>query len=561
MRALKIITDYEELKILAIQVAFIENAQPYLLNEMEQVITKSGDPTNPLLLSYGVLAKQRKTDGGKFLESLANNTGGTVSSTIQIIHALGNLGSSQSVDFLFSHVASDNLAVTVAALHALRQHVDNQRVRQFLTNILKHNASEVVVDTIIQTLSAGKRQLKLEGTDSELEIDSELFPVLFSAAKKLENLQVYESLLDYLTSSSLENGDYMKVLREHIQDEKSMRSRRDAWDDSQPIYNSILPLEERQSDVNNYTQLSNLWKKGFGTDKINFTIAAGVFAGISKEITSHLDYKFFARVIGKAFVYESTADVLDIKFLSQNDGGNNRNILFASLVGRVLVNVNETQQNAKRSVEECISNSWPLIKHMFPVLNESYKIMTYGGESLDFYVSLTATAEALAGVSSCCYDSATSLIGSLIPKAAIVAEGSASMTIAVSGSISLIISCFFCFFKLQNLFRAGVKIGGNLNYHLNTSISAKLCLNDLIDLNFQSCINVMSGWEDCKVEFYAYYQLFASIELCCSGGLPSVSMLLNSCIIIVILFDTDLWDYLGITIQTRCFVIYRRLWN
>ena len=423
------------MKILAIQVAFIENVQPDLLNEMEQLITKSGDPTNPLLLSYGVLAKQRKTDGGKFLESLANNTGGTVSSTIQIIHALGNLGSSQSVDFLFSHVASDNLAVTVAALHALRQHVDNQRVRQFLTNILKHNASEVVVDTIIQTLSAGKRQLKLEGTDSELEIDSELFPVLFSAAKKLKSLQVYESLLDYLTSSSFENGDYKKVLRERIQDEKSIRSRRDAWDDSNTIYNSILPLEERQSDVSDYYQLSYLWNKELGNNKIKLTIAAGVFAGISKQITSHLDYKLFARVTGKATAYGSRKNVLDIKFLAQNDGGTERYIVFASLVGHVLVNVNETQQNAKRSVDECISKSWPVAEITYSLLNVNDKIAVYAGNSLDFSVSLNAKMDALAGVSSCCDGDAINVVGSLLPRAAVVADGSARMSIAVSDSV------------------------------------------------------------------------------------------------------------------------------
>ena len=434
MRALKIITDYEELKILAIQVAFIDNAQPDLLNEMEQLIIKSGDPTNPLLLSYGVLAKQSKTDGGKFLESLANNTGGTVSSTIQIIHALGNLGSSQSVDFLFSHVASDNLAVTVAALHALRQHVDNQRVRQFLTNILKHNASEVVVDTIIQTLSAGKRQLKLEGTDAGLEIDSDLFPVLFSAAKKLESLQVYESLLDYLTSSSLENSDYKKDLHDHIQDKKSIRLQRDAWDDSNTIYNSILPLEERQSDVSDYYQLSYLWNKDFGNDKIKLTIAAGVFAGISKEIARHLDYKLYFRVVAKATAYGLTEEALDIKFLSQNDGGTERYIVFVSLVGRVLVSVNETQQNAKRSVEECISKSWPVVEHMYPLLNVSDKIVIYAGNSLDFSVSLNAKMDALAGASSCCDGDAINVVGSLLPRAAVVAEGSASVSIAVSDS-------------------------------------------------------------------------------------------------------------------------------
>ena len=67
-----------------------------------------------------------------------------------------------------------------------------------------------------------------------------------------------------------------------------------------------------------------------------------------------------------------------------------------------------------------------------------------------------------------------------------------------------------------------MKIVGNLNYHTDANISAKLYLSDPSE--FQTCIGITAGWEDCKVELYAYYQLIASIELCCSGGLPSVSM-------------------------------------
>ena len=261
-------TESERTKIVFL-IAFIRNASPALLTELEQVIVSTDNHLDPLLLAYGALASETTVESEqRIVTFLLNRIEEALNSTAILtyyIHALGNTGSPFALDTIISFHNHSDLEVQLASISAMRKLVHSPLVEETLHSILQTTpAHHEHVVAIAETLSEGYKYLQ--------DKDVDYVPSLELQAALVEALELIKN---------------------------SSRERRGTdWDESNSDYDIVASQASRAADVQNYPKhKAYIWGKTLGNDDANVQIGAGIFAGYHPTCPN---LKAFGKAIAQA---------------------------------------------------------------------------------------------------------------------------------------------------------------------------------------------------------------------------------------------------------------------
>jgi len=187
----------DERDILLHQLAQISNAGHELVNTVININPSNDDG---LLLVLGALAKNndhaiqivvvgellRRLDTVK---SSTNNT----ESIILLNYALGNTGSKLAIDALLSSLDHDNIDTQISVIRGLNVHLDQLNVQMALIRLLEGTEEDAILEEVLIVLK--------EAFEDKILVSprEDLLDTIVKTAVKLENANLYELLIQYLT--------------------------------------------------------------------------------------------------------------------------------------------------------------------------------------------------------------------------------------------------------------------------------------------------------------------------------------------------------------------------
>ena len=142
LRAIQNTKDQKERNTLTVLLAFVANAHPNTLAQIETLIASNSDTTDILILSYGALASsltpQLQYQIVRFLGSHINQTTDKMANRI-----------------LLSLLSHSNPRVQFAAVYALRYSTGSVEVQNALLHTLESDHSNELTEMVLRALIAG----------------------------------------------------------------------------------------------------------------------------------------------------------------------------------------------------------------------------------------------------------------------------------------------------------------------------------------------------------------------------------------------------------------------
>ena len=449
--ALSTVTDTEEKNALTSYIAFTTNPNLRFVKLLERVVDPDVGSTDGLLLAYGSLASGGSTAIEyhvinfllQRMEALDNMKGNDSWPLIHLIHSLGNTGSSLSIEPVMRYLDHSDMDVQLAAIGALRVHIADPVVQEGLVGTLQSATMEEQVEKITQTLIDNLEHTRMNTKDHDAPTSPNnevLLILLVSKVMQSNNSQLHELVLHYLQQLDTEESNELgKALEDYItknpgvEDEvyfikdhengtttKTRMRRGSDWDATSSIYNLIASYASRHNDVLTYPKhKAYIWGDKFGISKAYMEVAAGGFAGIK---TSGTGYKLFAKAVAKGHAFGKTKTALHAEFLRRRSGSSLYQKIYAKVVGKVLIN------EAGYLPLKCSSTTKTLYSTQIKLFYFKYSVFIYVG-TLDFYVGMYAKLSLHLKLTYC--ETNIKACATLIPRAALRAEGGASATILV----------------------------------------------------------------------------------------------------------------------------------
>ena len=422
VEAIKSSKNQKERNTLTVILAFVRGVHPDILSDIEDLIKSSNTTTDPLILAYGSLASslssQLQLRVIQFLHSRVNQN--DEEALIHLIHSMGNTESNLTERFLISTLAHSNPNVRLTAIYALRYCTVSLDVQHALLNILYSDpSSEKVVETILRALIAGT-EFNLR-TDPVV-IGEQLFEALLTATK--ESIELREMLAHYVKMLGPRSPNDWKIMLFHSHSNQQKRGT--TWNENNDLYNVVLDLATRNSDVRSYPlNRAYLWGKSHGIPQLKVDTAFGIFAGFGSNANPS-SYKMFTKAVARGYAFGQTKTAFEALLQSENKPGGStiQNKVYISIVGKVLVDKGNDIPNCK---------VWTLPMYSSPtysLLQFTYQIFIYIGY-LEFSVSLSAQFIINASIGGC-LSACSSVSGTLMPSIAITATGGAAVSFMVS---------------------------------------------------------------------------------------------------------------------------------
>eukprot|EP00731_Ephydatia_muelleri_P006951 Em0003g1199a len=448
----------KERNTLTVILAFVRGVHPDILSDIEDLIKSSNTTTDPLILAYGSLASslssQLQLRVIRFLHSRVNQN--DEEALIHLIHSMGNTESNLTERFLISTLAHSNPNVRLTAIYALRYCTVSLDVQHALLNILYSDlSSEKVVETILRALIAGT-EFNLR-TDPVV-IGEQLFEALLTATK--ESIELREMLAHYVKMLGPRSPNDWKIMLFHSHSNQQKRGT--TWNENNDLYNVVLDLATRNSDVRSYPlNRAYLWGKSHGIPQLKVDTAFGIFAGFGSNANPS-SYKMFTKAVARGYAFGQTKTAFEALLQSENKPGSStiQNKVYISIVGKVLVDKGNDIPNCK---------VWTLPMYSSPtysLLQFTYQIFIYIG-------------------------------GTLMPSIAITATGGAAVS-------------------FMDIVRSGIDLSATLEYRVavETTGSYRLLTGPL-----ELCLNLLHGWPNNSISLYVYYQT-SRIRWCRVGPFP-----------------------------------------
>ena len=412
-------------------IAFTQNAHVDFVKQLEALLKKNTAKDDGLILAFGALAGAASSSvqhrvmlfiKRRLIQQMSLND---TSTTVHLLHALGNTGSKSITDLLFdyfSHSTSDE--VKLAALGATRMITTHKPVQDAFIVILESDPEEHFVEEIAKTLLIGEEHNQFLG--KRVKQNNDLLNRLVTSSLSFKNnTDLHQLIQHYLeVVNTAESQKLGQFLEEKTGSGKRVRRATTDWDASSSLYNLVASHSVRRNDVRTYPRhRAYLWGKKIGTSKINVQLAAGVFAGGSVYRA-----KAFGRAIarGTAFGKSKTFAEAVAEATHRNNVVTVR--LYAKIGGKVLINY-------RKSRSTCLSYSRKLHSSRFTIINFKYKIFIYVASitftvKLDAYLDVSISGKICLGASSC-RGLANGRIA-LTPGVRVVPSGSASLSVLVS---------------------------------------------------------------------------------------------------------------------------------
>ena len=309
----------DERGILLHQLAQISNAGPELVDTVININPSNDDG---LLLVLGALARNndhaiQNVVVGELLRRLDTVKSSTNNTELIILlnYALGNTGSKLAIDALLSSLDHDDIDTQISVIRGLGVHLDQPKVQNALIILLNGTEEDKVLEEALVILKDAFNDKILVNPKEDL------LDTIVKTAVKLENPNLYELLIQYLTLVGTDRAQqHINTLRRQhnygqvVHDQASRIKRGFDWDESNSNYDTVASYSERRNDVRDYpSHLAYIWGKSLGTSKMEMKIGAGAFAG-SYWTDSNKRLKFFSKFKIKGDVLGRKFDLVDIEF-------------------------------------------------------------------------------------------------------------------------------------------------------------------------------------------------------------------------------------------------------
>ena len=413
-------------------IAFTQNAHVDFVKQLEALLKKDSTKEDALILAYGALAGAASSSvqhrvmlfiKRRLVHQMALND---TSTTIHLLHALGNTGSKSITDLLFdyfSHSSSDE--VKLAALGAARMITTHKPVQDAFIVILESNPEEHFVEEIAKTLLTGEEHNQFFG--KRVKANNDLLNSLVTSSLSFKNnTDLHQLIQHYLDAvNTVESRKLKEFLEEQTGSGKRMRRASTTdWDASHSLYNLVASQSARRSDVRNYRRhRAYLWGKKIGTSKVNVQLAAGIFAGgtIYKG-------KVFGRAIARGTAFGKSKTFAEAVAEARNSNNRIYLRLYAKIGSKVLINYRKTRST-------CHSYTKKLHSSRFTILKFKYSIFIYVAKisfsvRLDAYLDVTISGRLCLGTRYC-RGTPNGRIA-LTPSVRAVPSGSASLSVLVN---------------------------------------------------------------------------------------------------------------------------------
>jgi hypothetical protein len=480
----------DEKESLLTYLAFLKDATVETVDKLFSMVT---DDRDPLLLVLGSLAEFTSEPVQEEIVTKLQSRLSTISNStdnegkVVLLHSLGNTGSPQAMKVLLEYVDDSDLDVQKVAISGLRMFTTLQVVQDALTDLLKEDASEEIVETIAQTLISGLRDhtqhADAEGDPTHLNL------ALVRAALKSENANLHNLVFQYLKEVGTEDADkLMSVLMEEAVSDpiydydnynsSETRRRRDStwdWDTYSSIYNIIASQSSRASDVRTFpSHKSFLWAEKPGVSKVYAHYGAGAFAGVARGCR----YKVFAKAIAQGHAFGKTATAAHVEFSRTKTGSSPSQRIYVKVVGRVL-------KNEYSSSSICFRKNTNLYQSKrITVFCFSIRIFILVGFlriSICLYVTFRVDLKLCACERTC------SACATVVGGATLIPEADASASLA-------------------ELVRGGITVSGSITYQLEPEVCA-----DVNRWNIRGALYFSRPYS--YVDLYAYYQWRSKVKL------------------------------------------------
>ena len=417
-------------------IAFIRNASPALLTELENELNSTDNHLDSLLLAYGALASDTTVESEQrivtFLLNRMEEAPRSAMTMIHYIHALGNTGSPFALDTIISFHNHSDLEVQLTSISAMQKLINDSLVDETLYSILLSlpTSYEHVV-AIAETLSEGSKYL--EEKDIDYTPSVELQTALVASAVQLGDVELAELVLSFVeTFETPESEGLVEALDHFITTELSQnRERRGTdWDASNSDYNVVSSQGSRTADVRNYpNHRAYVWGKTLGISQVNLTLGAGYFLGYHPTSPN---VKIFGKVIARANLLHWSWNIFHAEVLLEKTNTQVRRKVYFKVLNNVRANSDWTISWSGTSCAAIPRRTISTTRYSLG--RYSYRIFLYVA-TLTLYVQPHVQGHIDARAEICANSSTVRAFGSIGPRVTFTVTGGVTGNLLVRDSV------------------------------------------------------------------------------------------------------------------------------
>ena len=412
-------------------IAFVANPQPQLVARLEELISSDVNTNDPLLLAYGaIVPRASATLQARMISFLLDRLPFAEVESKSLIHhilALGNTESPETSGLLLDYLGHPDQAVQLTSILSLRSLLNEPAVQKNLREfLLKPDTNQDHIAMMAKALLYGAEDASMKRVPRPYPED--LVKSLVALAANIDDEQIQGTLSRYLETVGTRNSHDLLNLFEAVKSNKydnDTRIRRGTnWAESNPVYDLVEPLSERQEDVNKYTNhLAYIWGQLFGGKDINLQIAAGGFAGVA----NNGEYKVYGHAVAQATLYNRRQTFVEFILLRRKTDVQTETKLYGNVMGKVLKDIDSIEE-----VDVCKTYNEPLYDgKVYTVFDFTYTVFVEVA-NLDF--GAKATVQFTAGLEIAFCDKLGRLTASamLTPTLTLTVEASGDVEVLVS---------------------------------------------------------------------------------------------------------------------------------
>ena len=425
----------DEQDILLHQLAQISNAGPELVDTVININPSNDDS---LLLVLGALARNNDhaiqtvvvSELRRRLDTVKSSTNNT-ELIILLNYALGNTGSKLAIDALLSSLDHDDTDTQISVIRGLGVHLDQPKVQNTLITLLDRTEEDEVLDETIMMLK--------DAYDDKLLVSpsEDLLDTLVKTAVKLENPNLYELLIQYLTlvdttgaqqhiNTIMQQYNYGHATHDFASDDVRIKRGSD-WDEYNSDYDIVASYSQRRTDVRNYPyHKAYIWGRTYGVSKLNLQMGAGAFAGAyCSYYTKRM--KLYAKAAIRANVLGYIYNVAYLRYSDYSSGSTVQRYLYVKLRNTVYVNRWRTL-----STGYCWSGSTNLWDRSKTIFTYRFGYFIYVGI---LYFNIEASVRTRGDVGACICPYQVTACANFVPSTYLYVSGGGTANILVSMAI------------------------------------------------------------------------------------------------------------------------------
>ena len=316
-------------------------------------------------------------------------------------------------------------------IRGLGVHLDQPEVQQALMVLLNGTEEDKILEEALVTLKDAFENKILASPSGHL------LDTIVKTAVKLENPNLYELLIQYLTLVGTDGAkqhintlkrqhNYGQVVHDQVSDNVRVRRGSD-WDEYNSDYNVVASYSQRRSDVLDYPHhKAYIWGKTFGIDRLNMKMGAGTFVGGYRS-GSNKSLKLYVKAAARAHVLGRSFTIADLEYSDYTSSSTLYHKVYVRLGTSVHTNINYQYDLSCRHWTRKLWSS-----RDFTVF---YFCLDYFVYVTDIYFNLRGTVSTSgdAGLSLCPLD--LQACAHIVPSVTLRVSGGANADLLVSKSI------------------------------------------------------------------------------------------------------------------------------